>query len=136
MKLEGRGRRTYLSSLSLSPFREVVLPGNPFPVPIESAGRILGQHRTEDDRPRADLARHHDDAADIRDEGKERIRDVPRSEVIRLNRPNRLSSIGAPGSDARVVHEHVEARGEAGEILGEGRDAPAVCYVELVVEDV
>src|SRR2546422_6172989 len=55
MKLEGRVRRSYLSSLSLSPFREVVLPGNPFPVPIESAGRILGQHRTEDDRPRADL---------------------------------------------------------------------------------
>src|SRR5438093_2143280 len=55
MKLEGRGRRTYLSSSRLPHFARSVLPGNPLPVPIESAGRILGQHRAEDDGPRADL---------------------------------------------------------------------------------
>src|SRR5947209_18985335 len=41
--------------LAFPHFARSVLPGNPLPVPIESAGRVVGQYRAEDDRTGADL---------------------------------------------------------------------------------
>src|SRR5437773_6216155 len=84
----------------------------------------------------AEPARHHDDAAAVRDEGKEGVGHVSRSEVIRLDRADGCASIRSPRADACVVHEDVEAGCETRKVLREGRDAPAVRDVELVIEHV
>src|SRR2546427_5830812 len=81
-------------------------------------------------------ARNHDDAAAVRDEREEGIRHVAGSEIVRFDRPNRCAPIGAPGADARVVHEDVEAGRKTGEVLREGRDAPAVRDVELAIDHI
>src|SRR5438034_5881440 len=84
----------------------------------------------------AEPARHHDDAAAVRDEGKEGVGHVSRSEVIRLDRANRGASIGSPGTDPRIVYEEVEAGNESWEVLRNGGDARAIRDVQLMIQHI
>src|SRR5207247_11089568 len=78
----------------------------------------------------SESARYHDHAAAVWDEGKEGIRHVPRSEVIRFYRANRGASIGSPGADPRIVHEEVEARNGSGEVRRNGGTARALRHLQ------
>src|SRR3989441_2354218 len=97
--------------------------------------RWIGEARAEiaaHGRQFSESARHHDDAAAVRDEREERISDVSRPEEVRCDRPGGRASIGAPGADPYIVHQEIEAGAESPEVLRTGGEACPVGEVQLM----
>src|SRR5436309_2260522 len=101
--------------------------------------RWIGEARAEiaaHGRQFSESARHHDDAAAVRDEREERISDVSRPEEVRCDRPGGGASIGAPGANSRIVHEQIETGHQRREGLCNGGDARPVGDVQLMIQHV